>query len=45
MNGVDWFASDRNGMDPARAIFDVEKAIDLIWTESNTMGLVNGSIH
>jgi len=30
MNGVDWFASDRDGMDPARAIFDAEKAIELI---------------
>jgi len=30
MNGVDWFASDRIGMDPARAIFDAEKAIELI---------------
>lgn len=39
MNGVDWFASDRNGMGPARAMFDAEKAIELILTESNTMGL------
>ena len=30
INGVDWFASDRNGMDPAWAIFDAEKAIELI---------------